>query len=243
MPRFYSSQPLTVGAAVDLPESVAHHLHVVRLQPGAALTLFDGRGGQYRASLLEVGKKRASASVDAFDAVDVELPWAVTLAQGLPEGSKMDWIVEKAVELGVAAVQPLAAQRSVVRLSGERAEKRQAHWQGVIESASEQSGRNRLAALLPLAEFRRWIETPQEAAGQRILLSPRGTQSLAAWAHAQGPQPVTLLVGPEGGFSPEEEDAAIAAGALPLTMGPRVLRTETAALAAMAMLAGIWGGM
>lgn len=243
MPRFYSSQPLTVGATIDLPDAVAHHLHVVRLQPGAALTLFDGRGGQYRATLADVGKKRASATVDAFEALDVELPYAVTLAQGLPEGSKMDWIVEKAVELGVAAVQPLAAQRSVVRLSGERLEKRQAHWQGVIESASEQSGRNRLAHLLPLAEFRRWIDAPQESTQPRILLSPRGTQSLAEWARAQGPQPVTLLVGPEGGFSPEEEDAAIAAGALPLTMGPRVLRTETAALAAMAMLAGIWGGM
>lgn len=243
MPRFYCPQPLAAGATVDLPESVAHHLHVVRLQPGAALTLFDGRGGQYRATLLETGKKRASASVDAFDAVDVELPYAVTLAQGLPEGAKMDWIVEKAVELGVAAVQPLAAQRSVVRLSGERAEKRQAHWQGVIESASEQSGRNRLAQLLPLAEFRRWIEAPQESPQPRILLSPRGTQSLAGWAQANAPQALTLLVGPEGGFSPEEEDAAIAAGALPLSMGPRVLRTETAALAAMAMLAGIWGGM
>ena len=243
MPRFYSSQPLTVGAAVDLPESVAHHLHVVRLQPGAALTLFDGRGGQYRASLLEVGKKRASASVDAFDAIDVELPWAVTLAQGLPEGSKMDWIVEKAVELGVAAVQPLAAQRSVVRLSGERLEKRQAHWQGVIESASEQSGRNRLAQLLPLTEFRRWIDTAPQSPQPRILLSPRGTQSLAGWAQANAPQALTLLVGPEGGFSAEEEDAAIAAGALPLTMGPRVLRTETAGLAALALLAGAWGGV
>ncbi|HBI67697.1 MAG TPA: 16S rRNA (uracil(1498)-N(3))-methyltransferase [Massilia sp.] len=246
MPRFYCPQPLAAGATVDLPESVAHHLHVVRLQPGAALTLFDGRGGQYRATLLETGKKRASAAVDAFDAIDVELPYAVTLAQGLPEGAKMDWIVEKAVELGVAAVQPLAAQRSVVRLSGDRLEKRQAHWQGVIESASEQSGRNRLAQLLPLAEFRRWIDTPPagtQPPQPRILLSPRGTESLAGWAQANPAQALTLLVGPEGGFSPEEEDAAMAAGALPLTMGPRVLRTETAALAAMAMLAGIWGGM
>lgn len=246
MPRFYCPQPLAAGATVDLPESVAHHLHVVRLQPGAALTLFDGRGGQYRATLLETGKKRASAAVDAFDDIDVELPYAVTLAQGLPEGAKMDWIVEKAVELGVAAVQPLAAQRSVVRLSGDRLDKRQAHWQSVIESASEQSGRNRLAQLLPLAEFRRWIDTPPagtQPPQPRILLSPRGTESLAGWAQANPAQVLTLLVGPEGGFSPEEEDAAIAAGALPLTMGPRVLRTETAALAAMAMLAGIWGGM
>ncbi|WP_313704173.1 16S rRNA (uracil(1498)-N(3))-methyltransferase [Massilia sp.] len=243
MPRFYCPQPLRPGATVDLPESVAHHLHVVRLQPGAALTLFDGSGGQYGATLADIGKKRASALVGAHEAVEVELPYAVTLAQGLPEGSKMDWIVEKAVELGVAAVQPLAAQRSVVRLSGERAEKRHAHWEGVIVAASEQCGRNRLAQLAPVAELNRWLAAPQEAQGQRILLSPRATQSLAGWAQANPAQALTLLVGPEGGFTREEEDAALAAGALPLSIGPRVLRTETAALAAMAMLAGIWGGM
>lgn len=243
MPRFYCPQPLRPGATVDLLESVAHHLHVVRLQPGAALTLFDGSGGQYGATLADIGKKRASALVGAHEAVEVELPYAVTLAQGLPEGSKMDWIVEKAVELGVAAVQPLAAQRSVVRLSGERAEKRHAHWEGVIVAASEQCGRNRLAQLAPVAELNRWLAAPQEAQGQRILLSPRATQSLAGWAQANPAQALTLLVGPEGGFTREEEDAALAAGALPLSIGPRVLRTETAALAAMAMLAGIWGGM
>ncbi len=241
MPRFYCPQPLRPGATVDLPESVAHHLHVVRLQPGAALTLFDGSGGQYGATLADIGKKRASALVGEHEAVEVELPYAVTLAQGLPEGSKMDWIVEKAVELGVAAVQPLAAQRSVVRLSGERAEKRHAHWQGVIESASEQCGRNRLARLAPVEEFRRWIAS--RANGQRILFSPRAAQSLAAWAAAEGPQDLTMLVGPEGGFTREEEDLAVGAGALPLSIGPRVLRTETAALAALAALNALWGGM
>lgn len=243
MPRFYCPQPLRPGATVDLPESVAHHLHVVRLQPGAALTLFDGSGGQYHATLAEIGKKRASAQVGEHRALEVELLYAVTLAQGLPEGSKMDWIIEKAVELGVAAVQPLAAQRSVVRLSGERAEKRHAHWQGVIVAASEQCGRNRLAQLAPVSDYGRWLAAPQEAQGRRILLSPRATQSLAGWAGANPAQALTLMVGPEGGFTREEEDAALAAGALPLSMGPRVLRTETAALAALAMLAGIWGGM
>jgi 16S rRNA (uracil1498-N3)-methyltransferase len=241
MPRFYCPQPLASGATVDLPESVAHHLHVVRMQPGAALTLFDGRGGQYAASLLEIGKKRASATVLAHEPVEVELPWAVTLAQGLPEGAKMDWIIEKAVELGVAAVRPLAAQRSVVRLSGERAEKRHAHWQGVIVAASEQCGRNRLAQLEPVADFGRWLSSAPAA--PRIMLSPRATGSLAGWAQANAPQALTLMVGPEGGFTREEEDAALAAGALALSIGPRVLRTETAALAAMAMLGGIWGGM
>ena len=243
MPRFYCPQPLTSGATVDLPESIAHHLHVVRMQPGAALTLFDGRGGQYAAQLAEIGKKRASAVVGAHEAAEVELPYSVTLAQGLPEGSKMDWIIEKAVELGVAAVQPLAAQRSVVRLSAERAEKRHAHWLGVIEAASEQCGRNRLASLAPVADFGRWLASAPSPAQPRILLSPRATQSLAGWAQSNGPQALTLMVGPEGGFTREEEDAAIAGGALALSIGPRVLRTETAALAALAMLGGVWGGM
>lgn len=238
MPRFYCPQPLAAGAIVDLPEALAHHLHVVRMQPGDALTLFDGRGGQYHASLLDAGKKRATARVHVHQPVEVELPYAITLAQGLPEGSKMDWIVEKAVELGVAAVQPLAARRSVVRLSGERAEKRHAHWQGVIVAASEQCGRNRLARLAPLADFDRFIATPDSQ--PRILFSPRATVSLADWARAAGPQAATLMIGPEGGFSEEEEQAAVDAGALALSLGPRVLRTETAGLAALAALAALW---
>jgi 16S rRNA (uracil1498-N3)-methyltransferase len=241
MPRFYCPQPLLPGSTVDLPEAVAHHLHVVRQQAGDELVLFNGEGGQVHARLAEVGKRRASADILAFEAFEAELPYPITLAQGLPEGSKMDWIVEKAVELGVAAIQPLAAQRSVVRLSGERADKRQAHWQGVIVAASEQSGRNRLARLAPLQDFKRWIAEPAD--GPRILLSPRATQSLAGWARATQPQAVTLMIGPEGGFSAEEEEWALAQGALALSMGPRVLRTETAGLAALAVLAGAWGGL
>jgi 16S rRNA (uracil1498-N3)-methyltransferase len=153
----------------------------------------------------------------------------------------MDWIVEKAVELGVSAIQPLAAARSVVKLSGERAEKRQAHWEGVIVAASEQSGRNRLAALHPLQDFARYIAQPGD--GVRILLSPRATHSLAGWARETKPCPVTFLIGPEGGFSAQEEETALAQGALALSMGPRVLRTETAGLAALAVLAAAWGGI
>jgi len=239
MPRFYCPQPLPAGAIVDLPETVAHHLHVVRQQAGDELVLFNGEGGQVRARLVEIGKRRASAEVVAVEAVEAELPYAITLAQGLPEGSsKMDWIVEKAVELGVTAIQPLAAARSVVKLSGERAEKRQAHWEGVVVAASEQSGRNRLARLAPLQDFNRYIAQPAD--GPRILLSPRATQSLAGWARSTAPQAVTLLIGPEGGFSAAEEEAAVAAGALALSMGPRVLRTETAGLAALAVLAAHW---
>ncbi|MFC5476788.1 16S rRNA (uracil(1498)-N(3))-methyltransferase [Massilia suwonensis] len=241
MPRFYCPQPLAAGTVADLPEAVAHHLHVVRMQPGEALTLFDGRGGQYRASLLEAGKKRASAAVEAHEAVEAELPYALTLAQGLPEGSKMDWIIEKAVELGVAAIQPLAARRSVVRLAGDRLDKRHAHWQGVIVAASEQCGRNRLAGLAPLAGVDAWLAASAGAAQPTILLSPRAQQSLSGWARAAGPQDVRIMIGPEGGFSAEEEDAAVAAGAIALSIGPRVLRTETAGLAVVAALNALWG--
>ena len=240
MPRFYCPQPLAAGAIVDLPEAVAHHLFVVRMQPGDALTLFDGRGGQYRASLHDSGKKRASARVEEHQAVDVELPYAITLAQALPEGSKMDWIIEKAVELGVASIQPLAARRSVVRLSAERAEKRHAHWEGVIVAASEQCGRNRLAQLFPLTGVDTWLALPAAPPQPTILLSPRAGQSLSAWARAAGPQALRLMVGPEGGFSADEEAAAIAAGAIALSVGARVLRTETAGLAVTAALNGIW---
>ena len=238
MPRCYIDASLSPGQLLDLPAEVAHHIHVVRLAPGDALTLFNGTGGQYEAVLTEVGKKRATAELRAFDARDVELPYSVTLAQGLPEGTKMDWIVEKAVELGVAAMQPLAARRCVVRLSAERAQKKLEHWRGIVVAAAEQSGRNRLTSVAEPAELRDWIAAP--AAGPRLLLSPRALSSLADWARQAGPQAVTLMVGPEGGFTDEEEDAAVRAGAVMVSMGPRVLRTETAALAAVAMLAALW---
>ena len=241
MPRFYCDTPLQAGLSLALPEAVAHHLHVLRLQPGAELRLFNGDGAEYVASLDSVEKRRASASVKAQVLRDVELPYQLTLVQALPEASKMDWIIEKAVELGVAAIQPLAAQRCVVRLSGERAEKKQAHWQGVIVAASEQSGRNRLARLAPVDDFHSWIG--QQDMHKRVLLSPRATQSLPDWARHQPAQALSLMIGPEGGFTQQEEDAAIAHGALALSMGPRILRTETAGLAACAALAALWGGL
>ncbi|WP_377703572.1 16S rRNA (uracil(1498)-N(3))-methyltransferase [Pseudoduganella sp. UC29_71] len=241
MPRFYCPQPLAVGLLIDLPDAVAHHVHVVRLAPGESITLFNGEGGEYTAVLHTVEKRRASAEIKAHTARDAELPYAVTVAQALPEASKMDWIIEKAVELGAAAIQPLAARRCVVKLSGDRAEKKLAHWQGVIVSASEQSGRNRLAQLAPVDEFKDWIA--QQDLHRRVILTPRASQSLADWARHQPPQALTIMVGPEGGFSEDEENLAVAQGALPLSMGPRILRTETAALAALAALNASWGGM
>lgn len=243
MPRFYCPQPLAPGQLATLTASVAHHIHVLRLAVGDDVVLFNGDGGEYLARLAQVGKKEATAEVLSGSRPAVELPYAVQLAQALPEGSKMEWIVEKAVELGVAAVQPLAARRSVVKLSAERAEKKLEHWRGIVEAATCQSGRTRLAQVLPPVDVAAWLAKPahgQPNAPRCILLSPRGASTLAEWARTHQPQDLTLMVGPEGGFSPEEEDAAIAAGALPLTMGARILRTETAALAALSTLQAHW---
>lgn len=239
MPRFHIPQTLAVGADVLLPEAVAHHIQVLRLQPGACITLFNGSGGEFEASLTRVEKRRASALIKTFSPREAEPPYAITIAQALPEGNKMDWIIEKAVELGVAAIQPLASQRCVVRLSAERAEKKHEHWQSIVVAASEQCGRNRLAHISPQANFGSWIA--QRDLHRRILLTPRAEQSLSDWARHHPPQAVTLLIGPEGGFSPQEEDDALSAGLLPLSAGPRVLRTETAALAAVAALHACWG--
>ena len=241
MPRFFCPQPLALGATVTLPDAVAHHVLVLRLAIGAAITLFNGEGGEYTATLTSIEKKRVSAELKAYAPRDVELPYAVTLAQGLPEASKMDWIIEKAIELGASGIQPLAAQRCVVRLSAERAEKRLAHWQGIIVSASEQSGRNRLAQLAGVQDYPQWIS--RQDLHRRIILTPRAGQSLADWARHQAPQAVTLVIGPEGGLTEAEENAALKHGALALALGPRILRTETAGLAAIAALNAIWGGM
>ena len=239
MPRFFCPLPLAVGAVIALPDNLAHHIQVLRLQTGAPITLFDGNGGEFTATITLLEKKRVTVELKTFSDHSVELPFAITLAQALPEAAKMDWIIEKAVELGVAGVQPLAAQRCMVRLSAERAEKRQLHWNGIIVAASEQSGRNRLAQLAPVADFKRWIG--QQDLHRRILLTPRAEQSLALWARHQPAQAITLLVGPEGGFTDDEERAAIEHGAVALSMGPRVLRTETAGLAALATLGAAWG--
>ncbi|MGK5025525.1 16S rRNA (uracil(1498)-N(3))-methyltransferase [Janthinobacterium sp. RB2R34] len=241
MSRFYCPQPLIPGTTIALPEAVAHHIAVVRLAPGELITLFNGEGGEVQASIVSVAKRSVTAEVQAHIAREVELPYAVTLAQALPEASKMDWIIEKAIELGAAGIVPLAAQRCVVRLSAERAEKKLAHWQAIIVSASEQSGRNRVAQLAPLQDFNQWSR--QQDLHQRIILTPRAEQSLADWARQQPPQAVTLMVGPEGGFTEAEESAAMAAGAVGLSMGPRILRTETAGLAALAILGASWSGM
>lgn len=239
MPRFYLNQDLEIGMPCALPEELAHHLNVLRMKAGDTITLFNGRGGEYAATLSSLEKRRASADVKTFDAREAEPGHALTLAQALPEGSKMDWIVEKAVELGVTVVQPMLSERSVVRLSEERAAKKLSHWRAIVVAAAEQCGRNRLPVVAEPVSYRNWIA--QQDLHPRILLSPRASQSLSDWAKHRPPQALTLIVGPEGGLSDDEEQSAIANGAVCLSMGERVLRTETAGIAVIAALNAVWG--
>lgn len=239
MTRFLCTMPLAVGATITLPAHVAHHIHVLRLAAGDSVFLFNGQGGEYTATLTVVEKRHAMAEVKAFSPREAELPYSVTLAQALPEGAKLDWIIEKAVELGAAAVQPIAAQRCVVKLSAERAPRKLEHWRGIVAAAAEQSGRNRLMHVAEPVDFRDWVR--QQNLHQRIMLCPRAEQSLSDWARHHPPQAVCLLIGPEGGLSAEEEQAAVDHGVLALAMGPRVLRTETAGLAALAAFNAVWG--
>ncbi|WP_354687635.1 16S rRNA (uracil(1498)-N(3))-methyltransferase [Cupriavidus necator] len=247
-PRFFVGGADTVLAAasdVSLPEPVVRHAQVLRLAPGDAITLFDGRGGSHAATLVELGKRHAVARIGAHDTAEAEPPFRVTLAQGLAGGDKMDWLIEKAVELGVTAIQPLQASRSVVRLNGERAQKRQAHWQALVQAACEQCGRNRLPEVAPVANFETWLSQSSDK-GARLLVSPRAEQSLPAFVadrrEALLAEGVTLLIGPEGGLSPDEEQTARQAGFTGVSLGPRILRTETAGLACLATLNALLGG-
>ena len=238
MTRLFCNLPLYVGATLDLPEEKARHVSVLRLAAGENITLFDGKGGQYQAKIMRTDRKRTTVEVLSFVSEEVELPYSVILAQALPEAGKMDWIVEKAVEMGVTKIVPVTAQRSVVRLNADRTEKRMARWRSLMVCAAEQCGRNTLSVLdepVGLEAFLKQPSTPY-----RILFSPRGKTSLAAWAAEQTPQSVTLLIGPEGGFSPEEEELALQNGVTVLSMGPRILRTETAGLAAVSALNALW---
>lgn len=241
MPRFYCDQPLETGLLIHLPDTIARHVQVLRLKPGEAVTLFNGRGGEYTGTLTAIEKKSVEVELKTFSAREAEPAHAITLAQGLPEGAKMDWIVEKAVELGVTGIQPLMSTRSVIRLDEERASKKMLHWHGVMAAAAEQCGRNRLPVLGNPLRFDSWIH--QQSMHRRVLLSPRANESLTSWARHHPAQAITLMIGPEGGWSEDEERLALGHGALCLGMGERILRTETAGLAAVAALQSLWDGM
>lgn len=267
--RFHVDVPLSAGVQTVLPPNATRHVQVLRLQPGAALTLFDGQGGQWQAEVLAIGRREVTVRVLDHVPVECELPVAVTLALGMPANERMDTVVEKAAELGATALQPLVCERSVLRVAGERAQRKSEHWQAVAVSACEQSGRNRVpevAAAQPLRDWLRdWAALPDPVAGgggggalgaaaPRGLLLSLDPQATPLWSWLAG-QPrvavtdgawadrprIVLLSGPEGGLSPVEQAAAVEAGFLPVSLGARVLRADTAPLAALSTIA-CWAG-
>jgi len=237
-PRFYCREVLSPGAHIDLPAPVARHaVRVLRLPPGAAVVLFDGRGGEYDARIERIERDRVVAALGAWRDVERESGLAVTLIQAVQAGEKMDYTVQKAVELGVSQIVPVDSRRSVTRLSGERAARRVAHWQGVAAAACEQCGRNQVPQLAPLERLENWLARP--ASGTlRLILAPDAEQALVDLPPVTD---VQMLIGAEGGLDPQEIVAAQQVGFKAVRMGPRILRTETAGLAALAAMQALWG--
>lgn len=240
VPRFFCDAPLSAGTRLALPDALAHHaLRVLRLRAGESVVLFNGQGGEYPATL-DVDGKAGFAQLGAFDPREAELAGRITLVQGLPSGDKMDWVVEKSVELGAARVCPIAAQRSVLQLSGPRLDKRVAHWQRIAQSAAEQCGRNRLMAVDAPLSLADWLALPAD--GPRLLCHPDAETDLAGLLQdTPALTSLTLLVGPEGGWSDKELAQAREAGVQAVRFGPRVLRTETAGLALIAAAGALLG--
>lgn len=241
-PRFHvpsQLSPALVGTTITLPDEVAHHVvRVLRLDGGAPLTLFDGSGGEYLATLVEAGKRGSTARLERFDAVERESPLEVTLVQAVLAADAMDYAIRKAVELGVTAVTPIVATRSQFSLGGERGEKRLAHWRGIAIAGCEQCGRNRVPPIASPQPLEAWLATvsPERPS---VIAAPAAAISLAAVA-ARTP-PIAIAIGPEGGFTEAEYSLAVEKGIVPVHLGPRVLRAETAGVAALAILAAVAG--
>ena len=238
--RFHCAVALTANSALTLPPGAARHVQVLRMQPGHALTLFDGSGGEYGATVERMGRSEVAVQVGAHTAIEREAPRAVHLAVGMPANERMDWLVEKATELGVASIQPLMTAHGVLRLAGERADKKRAHWEAVAIAACEQCGRNRVPMIHPVQSLPGWLAKPVSNAERFILSLADGARPVSEIVDGASTEPrdAWVLSGPEGGLSAAEEQDAIARGFAPLTLGPRVLRAETAALAALVLLAG-----
>ncbi|PUE35091.1 16S rRNA (uracil(1498)-N(3))-methyltransferase [Limnohabitans sp. Jir72] len=237
MPRFHCPAPLQTGLALSLPPGAARHVQVLRMQPGDVITLFNGEGGEFDATVTRMGRSDVEVEVGAYHAIEREAPCAVHLLAGITANERMDWLVEKATELGAVSITPVMAERSVLKLKGERADKKLAHWQGVAVAAAEQCGRNRVTRIDNACTLAQWLAQHPAGAdtGVRLVLSlSEGTRPLAE--AVQGQMDVTLLSGPEGGLCPAEEALALSAGFVPVTLGPRVLRAETAPLAVLAAL-------
>ncbi|MBI3384406.1 MAG: 16S rRNA (uracil(1498)-N(3))-methyltransferase [Aquabacterium sp.] len=253
LPRFHvgDTLPLQVGEVCELPEGAARHVQVLRMQPGGQIQLFDGLGRECVARVTEMGRKQVAVEIESALSVDRELPIKVTLAMGMPANDRMDALIEKATELGVHAIQPLVCERSVLRLDGERAAKKVAHWQAVAISACEQSGRAVVPEVRGVQTLQNWLRVATgDAEARKGVLSLRDAVSLRQWLGAEA-QAVSegqakveggfvFLSGPEGGLSATEEQAALDAGWTAITLGARVLRADTAPLAALSVMASLY---
>lgn len=237
MPRFYLPTALAPHTTLNLPDNIIRHIHVLRLNAGDSITLFNGTGNDFDATLQAIGKRHAECHIHAQRQPENESPLAITLVQAISSGERMDFTLQKSVELGVRAIQPIISERCVVRLSGERAEKRVQRWQDIVIAACEQSGRSIVPTVLPIVSFSDYLrQMPPEL---HLMMSLRRATTLRDIAPA--PQSLRLMIGPEGGWTPAEEQAALDAGVQTITLGKRVLRTETAAMAAMAAMQVLWG--
>ena len=237
MPRFYLPATLAPHTTFSLPDNIVRHIHVLRLNTGDNITLFNGTGSDFDATLQTIGKRHAECHIHAQRQPENESPLAITLVQAVSSGERMDFTLQKSVELGVRAIQPIISERCVVRLSGERADKRVQRWQDIVIAACEQSGRSIVPTVLPIVSFSDYLrQMPPEL---HLMMSLRRATTLRDIAPA--PQSLRLMIGPEGGWTPAEEQAALAAGVQTITLGKRVLRTETAAMAAMAAMQVLWG--
>jgi 16S rRNA (uracil1498-N3)-methyltransferase len=240
--RIHVDQPLAAGSELDLPTQAAEHVaRVLRMAPGDPLVLFNGDGCDYQAAILAVGKREVAVRVEQARAVANESPLRLVLAQGVARGEKMDLIVQKATELGVARIVPLLTERSEVKLDAARAEKRLAHWRAVAASACEQSGRARVPAVEPTQPLQAWLDGLADDGALRLALLPEATQQASGLAF--GASGGLLVVGPEGGLGERDVSALETAGFAGLRLGPRILRTETAGLAALAALQALHGDL
>lgn len=239
--RVHVPEPLATGAVLALPAAAAYHVaRVLRLRPGAALVLFDGSGADFRGEVAAVAGDRVEVRVGERTTGLRDSPLAITLVQAVSRSERMDWTLQKATELGVRRIQPVLSARSVVRLDERQAERKLRHWQAIVAGACEQSGRSVLPEVHAPRDLRRYLaESPRD--GQRLVLSPTGPASLAGLASMA--TRVELLIGPEGGLDDAELQAAAAAGYAPVRLGPRVLRTETAGIVALAVLQALWGDL
>lgn len=239
-PRFYCPPPLRFGAILELPPEAAHHAHrVLRLRVNEPVQLFDGEGNALDATISEISGKRVVLGKLEPCAAEPQPPLHIVLAQAMCSSEKMDWVVQKATELGVAEIQPVQTQRSVAKLSGERIERRTEHWRGVTIAACEQCGRNILPQVHAPQEFSTWLAEMRGTPDTGFILLPEAVTALHEQPAPQGK--VTLLIGPEGGFSEDEARMAHLAGFTPISLGKRILRTETAAIAGIAALQTLWG--